>query len=442
MVGRCRLQRALGAPTEGRQPRRISGHWTGSMTMNRKTVDIAVDFAPKAGTFSSRDLMVLDAPISRLLVENGKVAFVWETDDAVRFDGTEQHGRISGTVDIPGLPSSLPVTFTLTRRSDAPPARTYSVQPLSVESTGARLSAQVYVPGTRPPHPALVLLHGSGRSLKAASSYDADFFATLGFEVLIFDKRGVGASTGNYRTATYDDLAADAAACLEVMSRRDSVDRTRIGLWGYSQGAMLLPLVLTRTTIPAFLIAKSPEVEGETAAAAYADRLRVARAGAPAGSGEIVADSHRTVRAMIRAGSDYKTVEAFIRGPGAGLPAALGEGPGSNSRPVRRRRRVCRSREEPVLARQLQRRADHHEAVPRRQSQSEEGVQPGQVAGHRLAAAHRRLLRVRRAVDHRAARRLSGIDISSPVAGRRSRGQRIARSAAGRATPRPPSEVR
>jgi uncharacterized protein len=156
-------------------------------------------------------------------------------------------------------------------------------------------------------------LQGSSRHPKTVSAYDADFFARLGFEVLIFDKRGVGASTGNPRSATYDDLATDAAACVDVLHERRTVDRTRIGLWGHSQGAMLLPLVLTRTAVPRFLIAKSPEVEGETEAAAYADGVRVMRAGGSVANANLVAESHKRVQALIRAGSDRIAVEAFIR---------------------------------------------------------------------------------------------------------------------------------
>ncbi len=307
------LSTALVALACASHPTPIDGYWAGTMTMSDKVVDVVVSFDKTTGSFSSHDLMVLDAPISRLQAENGRVAFAWQADETLQFEGTLQERRITGTVNIPGLPPTLPVTFALARQSDAAPVRAYSTEALTIAGTGASLSAQIYVPRTPAPHPALVMLHGSSEGSKKTHSYDADFFAALGFEVLIFDKRGSGASTGNSRTATYDDLATDAAACLEVMRQRQSVDRGRIGLWGYSQGAMLLPLVLTKTAVPSFLIAKSPEVDGEAEAAAYSDRLRVMRTGAPAASGQIVVDSHTQVQARIRAGRDRGAVESFIR---------------------------------------------------------------------------------------------------------------------------------
>ena len=283
------------------------------MTMNEKAIDVAVHLDSAGGWISSKDLMVLEAPISGLQVQNGSVAFAWVSDTRLQFEGTRRGERLSGRVTIPGLPPSLPVTFAMSRQADAAPPKPYSIEPITVASVGATLSAQVYVPRTPAPHPALVLLQGSSQGPKSFAAYDADFFARLGFEVLTFDKRGTGASTGNARRASYDDLATDAAACLTALSHRPSVDRARIGLWGYSQGAMLLPLVLTRTDIVSFLIAKSPEVEGETEAAAYSDGVRVRRRGGSDADVGIVTESHRRVQAMIRGGSDRAAVEAFVR---------------------------------------------------------------------------------------------------------------------------------
>ena len=291
----------------------VDGYWVGAMTLNGKTVDLAARLAPDGGWISSKGLMILEAPISGFEAENDKVGFAWVSDIRLQFEGTLNRHVLSGRVSIPGLPPNLPVTFEISRQADAPPPKPYSTQSLIVSSPGARLSAQIYVPATPPPHPALVMLQGSSQGPKDLAAYDADFFTRLGFEVLVFDKRGTGASTGNARSATYDELATDAAACLDALRQRGSVDRTRIGLWGYSQGAMLLPLVLTRSAVPSFLIAKSPEVEGEAEAAAYSDRVRVARAGGLAKDTETVTESHRHVQAMIRAGSDRASVEGFIR---------------------------------------------------------------------------------------------------------------------------------
>jgi dienelactone hydrolase len=149
-------------------------------------------------------------------------------------------------------------------------------------------------------------------SLKNQYSFYANFFANIGFEVLIFDKRGNGESTGNYSTASYEDLADDAISCLKALKNSKTVDTTRIGLWGFSQGGMLLPYIMTKTNIPSFLIAKSPEVYTVSEAGAFSDSLRIVNRGSSPAEGHIVAESHRRVEKMIRNGSDYKAVEANI----------------------------------------------------------------------------------------------------------------------------------
>ena len=54
--------------------------------------------------------------------------------------------------------------------------------------------------------------------------------------MLIYDKRGVGESTGDWRTATFSDLAEDALGAVELLKEHQQIDPSRIGLFGLSQG--------------------------------------------------------------------------------------------------------------------------------------------------------------------------------------------------------------
>lgn len=289
-----------------------TGYWVGTMTGFGKSVDVSMTFAGGNSSFSSKDLQVLEERLTDLKCQGGRISFALVTDDRVSFTGKMEKGAISGTVNPQGAPPNMRFTFDLTRKSDTPPARSYDVESLWIISKGAKLSANIYIPRTQNPHPALVLLHGSGPHRKSPYAFDADFFVNLGFEVLIFDKRGSGSSTGNYWAASYEDLANDAIACLETLKARGSVDSHKIGLWGYSQGAMLLPWIAQKTNIPAFLIAKSPEVFGVTEAAIFSDTLRVMASGGTDREARIVSESFQTVETMIRNGRNREEVTAFI----------------------------------------------------------------------------------------------------------------------------------
>jgi len=69
-----------------------------------------------------------------------------------------------------------------------------------------------------------------------------------GVVALSYDKRGVGGSGGDWRTATFDDLAADARAGVHLLARRADVDPSRLGVYGHSQGGFLGPMIAE--TIP------------------------------------------------------------------------------------------------------------------------------------------------------------------------------------------------
>src|SRR2546425_12266607 len=75
--------------------------------------------------------------------------------------------------------------------------------------------------------------------------------------VLGYDKRGVGGSTGDWRTASFEDLAGDVVAAFEYLKTRSDVDGTQIGLLGWSQAGWVMPIAAVRAPDIAFLISVS-----------------------------------------------------------------------------------------------------------------------------------------------------------------------------------------
>ena len=294
------------------QPTSLSGYWEGSMKMGGRTVDIAVVFNNNLSTLSSRDLMLLDRPAVVLNEKDSALSFMADLENTFRYDGIHENDTISGTVAMQnGLPG-LKFGFLLKKKSDKSPVKNYSIENVVVKNGDVLLFADVYKPTTSGRHPAVLILHGSTTNLKRNYTFYADWLANQGFEVMIFDKRGNGASTGDYMAATYDDFVSDAIFCLEELKKRPSVDKAKIGVWGFSQGATLLPLLAAKTNIPSFLIAVSPEVFSISQAAAYADSLRIVKGGNLPANGHIAAEAHRQVEKMIREGTKHKKVENFI----------------------------------------------------------------------------------------------------------------------------------
>lgn len=139
------------------------------------------------------------------------------------------------------------------------------------EQADAKLSGTLIIPPTKGPHPAIILLHGSGPLTRDSFGPYPHFFSSLGLAVLIFDKRGTGestgsrvdASTGTVMTPAYypDDLANDALAALHFLQQRKDIDPERIGLWGSSEGGMLATYVASKSNNVAFAINSSGFME-------------------------------------------------------------------------------------------------------------------------------------------------------------------------------------
>jgi pimeloyl-ACP methyl ester carboxylesterase len=148
---------------------------------------------------------------------------------------------------------------------------TVSVQDVSFEQADAKLAGTLLNPATKGPHPAIILLHGSGPLTRYKFGPYPHFFTSLGFAVLIYDKRGTGSSTGlrmDASTGTVmkpsfypDDLANDALAALRFLQQRKDIDPQRIGFWGSSEGGMLATYAASRSKDVAFAINSSGFME-------------------------------------------------------------------------------------------------------------------------------------------------------------------------------------
>lgn len=133
-------------------------------------------------------------------------------------------------------------------------APVFTEREITFRSGDVTLAGTLLLPRDRRRVPAVVFLHGSGAEGRWASRYLAGRLAERGIASLIFDKRGVGGSSGDWRLAGPDDLAADAVAAVARLLEEPRVDATRIGIHGHSQGGTIAPMVAARSPHVAFVI--------------------------------------------------------------------------------------------------------------------------------------------------------------------------------------------
>jgi pimeloyl-ACP methyl ester carboxylesterase len=137
----------------------------------------------------------------------------------------------------------------------------YGVQQVVFHNAGVRLAGTLTLPRTPGPHPAIVLVPGSGEVDRDGSLFGHQFYLVLaddltrrGFAVLRSDKRGIGQSGGDFASATSLDFAADIGAGVAFLRSRPEIDGGRIGLVGHSEGALVGSIVAARDPGIAFLV--------------------------------------------------------------------------------------------------------------------------------------------------------------------------------------------
>ncbi|UCE59754.1 MAG: alpha/beta fold hydrolase [Phycisphaerales bacterium] len=126
------------------------------------------------------------------------------------------------------------------------------------------LAGTLTLPLSGGPHPAVVLISGSGRqdrdgAMKAVPGYRsfaiiAAHLARNGFAVLRYDDRGVGQSTGEYIKAEESDFIKDAQAAFLYLTSRQDIDVESVGLLGHSEGSMIAAIVAGNESRVAFVI--------------------------------------------------------------------------------------------------------------------------------------------------------------------------------------------
>jgi alpha-beta hydrolase superfamily lysophospholipase len=154
----------------------------------------------------------------------------------------------------------------------------YRTEAVSFSSGEVTLRGSLYLPTSEGPHPAVVLLHGSGRQTRDEYAFYARQYAKRGIAALAYDKRGSGESTGDVRTATYEVLAADAVSAIDMLRLREDILPQRVGLWGLSEGEWVAPLAAI-TAKPAFLVLVSPSAMTPGGQVQYETGANVLRAG-------------------------------------------------------------------------------------------------------------------------------------------------------------------
>jgi len=147
-----------------------------------------------------------------------------------------------------GVLTALPKTWRLERQI-------YEKR-LTVNAPEGRLGVSLYY-ADRKRRATVILIHGNDNETREMG-YLIPMFALNGVDVVSYDQRGTGESTGSWRENGPEQRATDVSAIYDALQREPYVDPKRIGLWGFSNGGWTAPIVSLQRRIAFMMLVGAP----------------------------------------------------------------------------------------------------------------------------------------------------------------------------------------
>ncbi|WP_217161875.1 alpha/beta hydrolase [Streptomyces sp. AC512_CC834] len=143
-----------------------------------------------------------------------------------------------------------------------------------IADDGTGLAGTLTLPTGPGPHPAVLLLHGSGPLDREGNAPKlpvnlgrplADVLAEAGIATLRYDRRGAGATPGVWRESGFTDNCRDAAAALRTLSAHAAVRAESVAVVGHSEGALHAMTLAARHDVRAVVLLAGFARPGEEA---------------------------------------------------------------------------------------------------------------------------------------------------------------------------------
>lgn len=134
----------------------------------------------------------------------------------------------------------------------------FLTEDITFTSRNTSLAGSIVFPENGTIHAAVVFVHGSGPQTRPM--HWAERFAAEGIAALVYDKRGVGASSGDYEgkqavtEKNLNLLADDALAGLNALRNHPKLSGVPLGLTGISQAGWIVPIAAEKDPSTDFMV--------------------------------------------------------------------------------------------------------------------------------------------------------------------------------------------
>lgn len=258
----------------------VEGYWVGTLKVANQELRLGFTISHKDGgglaaTMDSPDQGVAGVAVDEATFADGRLRLELKNFKAA-FSGqlSKDGGAIDGKFEQSGL--SLPLVLkkgvpAAARKRPQEPVRPFPYAEEDVAYSTVKIAGTLTLPRTAGPHPAVVLITGSGPQDRDEALLGhrpflvlADHLTRKGIAVLRCDDRGVGKSVGKFARATSEDFADDVLAGVEYLKSRPDINPKQIGLIGHSEGGLIAPLAASQSKDVAFIVMLAgPGVPGD-----------------------------------------------------------------------------------------------------------------------------------------------------------------------------------
>jgi uncharacterized protein len=220
-------------------------------------------------TFDSPDQGAKGIPTEQVSFKDN--VLTWAIPQAgIRYTGKFENNFIKGTFT--QGEGSLPLDFSreavrvvVKKKPQEPvapfPYKSEDVKFNNAAAPGVTLAGTLTMPSTPGPHPAVILITGSGAQNRDEEILGhkpfmilADYLTRNGIAVLRYDDRGIADSTGDFAKATTADFATDAQAAFTYLKTRKDINGKKIGFAGHSEGGSVAAIAAAANPDIAYIV--------------------------------------------------------------------------------------------------------------------------------------------------------------------------------------------
>lgn len=250
----------------------ITGSWNGVLKVQDLQLRIVFNVTESNDSYNSTmdspDQGAKGIPVTSTTFDNKTIQFV-VANAGIEYTGVLKENKFVGTfkqggMELPLDLSRIAVAKEVKHRPQEPMKPfPYHSQEVTFVNTKAKVSlvGTLTLPSEVGKFPAVILISGSGPQNRDQELFDhkpflviSDYLTKKGIAVLRYDDRGVGQSSGEFKTATTSDFATDVQSAIAYLKTRKEIDKNKIGLIGHSEGGIIAPLVASKSKDVSFIV--------------------------------------------------------------------------------------------------------------------------------------------------------------------------------------------